>query len=61
MEDPSNQGIIHIGKKHFRPGGIAPSEWTRSVRTVRDTPVADYSWPGVRTMRCIAYRLPMAV
>ena len=30
-----------INKKHFRPGGMAPSEWTRSIRALRDTPVAD--------------------
>jgi len=40
-----------ISKKHFRPGGMAPSEWTRSVRAVRDTPVADYSTPGVNATR----------
>jgi hypothetical protein len=39
------QCLIHISisKKYFRPGGMALSEWTRSVRAVRDTPVADYS------------------
>ena len=51
----------HISKKHFRPGGMAPSEWTRSVRAVRDTPVADSSVPGVHTMRRVAYRPPIAV
>ena len=50
-----------ISKKHFRPGGMAPSEWTRSVRAVRDTPVADYSAPGVNTMRRVAHRPPIAV
>jgi len=30
---------------------MAPSEWTRSVRAVRDTPVADYSTPGVNATR----------
>jgi len=44
-----------ISKKHFRPGGMAPSEWTRSVRAVRDTPVADYSGPGVNTTHHAAY------
>ena len=43
--------MSHISKKHFRPGGMAPSEWTRSVRAVRDTPVADYSTPGVNAAR----------
>ena len=51
----------HISKKHFRPGGMAPSEWTRSVRAVRDTPVADYSAPGVNTTRHVAHRPPIAV
>jgi len=40
---------------------MAPSEWTRCVIAVRDTTVADYSMPGVNTMRRIAFRLPMAV
>jgi len=44
-----------ISKKHFRPGGMAPSEWTRSVRAVRDTPVVDYSTPGVNATRRVAY------
>jgi hypothetical protein len=51
----------HISKNHFRPGGMAPSEWTRSVRAVRDTPVADYSAPGVNTMRRFANRPLIAV
>ena len=50
-----------ISKKHFRPGGMAPSEWTRSVRAVRDPPVADYSAPGVNTTRRVAHRPPIAV
>ena len=40
---------------------MALSEWTRSVRAVRDTPVADYSAPGVKTTRRIAYRPPIAI
>jgi len=40
---------------------MAPSEWTRSVRAVRDTPVAVYSVPGVKTMRRVTYRPPIAV
>jgi len=35
---------------------MAVSEWTSSVAAVRDTAVADYSTPGVNTMRRIAYR-----
>jgi len=34
---------------------MAPSEWTRSVRAVRDTPVADYAVPGVKITRHVAY------
>jgi len=52
---------ILISKKIFRSGGMAPSEWTRSVRAVRDTPVADYSAPGVNTTRPIVYHPPIAV
>jgi hypothetical protein len=40
---------------------MAASEWTRSVRAVRDTPVADYSVPGVNTMRRVVYSPPIAV
>jgi len=54
-------GADNISKKHFRPGGMAPSEWTRSVRAVRGTPVADYSTPGVNATRRVAYCPPNAV
>ena len=40
---------------------MAPSEWKCSVRAVRDTPVADYSAPGLNTTSCVAYRPPIAV
>jgi len=50
-----------ISKKYFHPGGMAPSEWTRSVRAVRDTAVADYTAPGLDTMRRVSYRPPIAV
>jgi hypothetical protein len=50
-----------ISKKHFRPDGMAASEWTHSVRAVRDTPVADYSVPGVNTTRRGVYRPPIAI
>jgi len=33
----------------------------RSIRGIRDTPVADYSAPGVNTMRRIPHRHPIAV
>jgi hypothetical protein len=52
---------VYISKKYFRPGGMAPSEWTRSVRAVRDTPVADYSAPGVNSTRRFPYRPLIAV
>ena len=58
---PDEQSKMRISKTHFCPGGIAPSEWTRSVRAVRDTPVADYSAPGANTTRRVAYRPPIVV
>jgi len=54
-------GDRFIGKKHFRPGGMALSEWTRSVRDIRDTLVAEYSAPGLNTMRRVAHRHPIVV
>jgi len=45
----------------WRPARMGPSGWTRSVRAVRDTPVADYSAPGLITTRHIAYHSPIAV
>ena len=50
-----------ISKSYVRPGGIAPSQWTRSVRAVRGIPVAAYSTPGVNIRRHVAYRPPIAV
>ena len=52
---------LAISKNHLRPGGMAPSECFRSVRAIRDTPVADYSAPGVNTTRRVAYSPPIAV
>jgi hypothetical protein len=54
-------GSINIAKKYFRPGGMAPSEWTRSVRAVRDTPVVDYTAPGLDTTHRVAYFPPIIV
>jgi len=51
----------NISKKSFRPGGMVPSEWMRSIRAIRDTPVADYSAPGVKTTRRVTYRPQIAV
>jgi len=53
--------VTNFSKKHFRPGGMAPSEWTRSVRAVRDTPVADDSPPGINTTCHVAHRPPITV
>jgi len=39
----------HISNRHFCPGGMAPYPSTRSIRTVRDTPVAHYCAPGVNS------------
>jgi len=55
---------ISVQAEWLRQSGCAPSEpseWTRSIRAVRDTPVADYSAPGVNTTRRVAYRPPIAV
>ena len=60
-EDKPFEMRSYISKKHLRPGGMAPSEWMRSVRADRDTPVADYSAPGVNTTRRVAYRPPITV
>jgi hypothetical protein len=54
-------GEHSISNKFLRPGGMAASEWTRSVRAVRDTPVAEYSAPGVNSTRRIPYRPLIAV
>ena len=51
----------HISKKKIRPGGMAPLEWTRTVRAVSDTPVEDSSAPGLNTTRRVAYRPAIAV
>ena len=50
-----------ISNKHFRPGGMAPSKWTPSVRAVRETVVADYSTRSVKTTHHVTYRPPIAV
>ena len=42
-------------KKYFHLGAMALSEWTRILRAVRDTPVADNSTPGVNSTRRISY------
>jgi len=50
-----------ISQKQFRTGGVAVSEGTRSVRAVRDSPVAYYSAPGANMMRRVAYHPPITV
>jgi len=40
---------------------MARSEWMRSVRAVRNTPVADHSAPGVKTTRRVPCRSPIAL
>jgi len=57
----SFSGYSSISKKHFRPCGMALSDWTRSVRAVRDTLVAGDSAPGVNTMRRVAYHPAIAI
>jgi hypothetical protein len=50
-----------ITKKQLSPGGMAASDWTREVKHVRDTLVADYSAPGANTMHHVAYHPLIAV
>jgi len=51
----------NISKKHFCLGGMAPSEWTRIIRAVRDSSVADYAALGVNTTHCVAHHPPVSV
>ena len=51
----------YISKKHPHPGGMTESDWMRSIRAVRDTPVADHSAPGANTTRCVIHRPSIAV
>jgi len=53
--------FVFICKKYLRPGVMAPSEWTCSIRAVRDTPVEDYSAHGFNPTHCVPYRPPIAV
>jgi len=53
--------LQHISKEHICPGGMAHSEWTRSVRAVTDTPVADSSAPSIKTTHRVTYQPPIAV
>jgi hypothetical protein len=61
---PDQAIVLHAyssTKKYFCPGGMAPAEWTRSVRAVRNITVAAYSAPGINNTRRVAYRPPIAV
>jgi hypothetical protein len=61
-EDSLRCGVVLcISKKLFHPGRMRQSESTRCVRAVRDTPVPDYSLPGVNAIRRFAYYLSIAV
>jgi len=57
----SSEGNLNIKKKKISLGGMAQSEWTYSVRAVRDTQLADYSGPGVNRTRRVVYRPTIAV
>ena len=61
MQEKRVVNSYHISKSDCCPGGMTPSEWTHSVRAVRDTPVSDYSAPGVNWTRCVPYRPLIAV
>ena len=56
-----DQCVNCISKKYCRPGAMAPSEWTRSVRAVRNTGVADNTAPGVNSMGRVPYYPLIAV
>ena len=47
-----------IRAKIIYPSGMAPSEWTCSIRAGRDTAVADYSALGVNN-RCRVVYCPL--
>jgi hypothetical protein len=48
--------VVVVSKEKFRAGRMAPSEWTRSVRAVRDTRVADYYATNVNSAVRFPYR-----
>jgi len=53
--------IIDISKNNFYPGGMAPSEWTRFIRAIRDSQVVAYPVPAGNTTPYVAYRPPIIV
>jgi len=55
-QDATFSYMEDISKQYFRLGGIAPLQWTLSVRAIRYTAVTYYSVPGVNTIRCVPYR-----
>jgi hypothetical protein len=56
--DTSDNAETHISKKKFRLAGMAPSEWTRSIRAVKDTALEVYSASGVNSTHRVPY-LPL--
>ena len=52
---------VSICKNRYCPSRLSVSEWTCSVRAVRDNWVADYYLPGVNGTCHITYRRPIAV
>jgi len=51
----------NISKKTMFLGGMAPSEWMRSVRADRDTPAGAYFMPSANTTRRVVYHPPIDV
>jgi hypothetical protein len=58
---PTSPAAWQHQQTKFHSGEVAPSEWTRSVRAVRDTLVADYSAPVVNIMHRVVSRPAIAV
>jgi len=53
--------VIIMNQTLFCSGGMAPSEWARIIRAVRDTPVANPLTPGLNSTRRIVYRPAIVV
>ena len=50
-----------INKIEFCLGGLAPLGWKRTIIPVRDTPVEDYSAPGINSARRVPFHPLIAV
>jgi hypothetical protein len=50
-----------VSKEKFHLGGMAPLQWTHSVRATRDTLVADYSAPSINSRHRITYHALIAI